>query len=119
MQRTTSALNVNAYYDTAAVYHPVTVTNLAYVAAVLDTGTATPSVDGCNIATVAASGTAVTDLAGDNGQVVTLVFSGARTITHGATIKLVRAVNFSGTAADTLTLVRVAGVWYETGRGVV
>lgn len=85
----------------------------------LSTGTATPNVGGGNIFTVAASATAVTDFGGDNGQTLTLVFSGNRTITHGATIKLNGAVNFGGTADDSLTLVRVSGVWYEKSRAVV
>lgn len=53
---------------------------------------------------------------GHNGAVVTLIFSGALTVTDGSNLKL--AGNFTTTADDTLTLACDGTNWYEVARSV-
>jgi hypothetical protein len=51
-------------------------------------------------------------------RVVTLVFSGASTLTHSANMTLAGSVNFVASAGDTITLVKKAGAstWGEVSR---
>lgn len=73
------------------------------------------------ILTVAASATNVTSFTNPHvGQPFTLMFTGNRTIVHGAPIFLAGAVNFAGTINDTLTLVYGSdGNFKEIGRAVI
>lgn len=87
----------------------------------LNTATATPSVYAGNDYTAAASATAVTGLAnGRIGQKVRVTFTGVRTFTNGASLKLAGAVDFSGTADDILTLELGSDgtTWREVSRSV-
>jgi hypothetical protein len=91
----------------------------------LDPATATPTLSyggrPLKLLTAATSATAVTGFSNPHvGVPFTLLFTGDRTITHGTSILLAGAVNFSGTANDTLTLVYGAdGNFKEIGRAVI
>jgi hypothetical protein len=68
------------------------------------------------------AGTAITDFKRPHvGKPVTLIFTGSRTVVHGATIELDGSVNFDGVAGDHLTLYYngVDNKFYEIGRRVV
>lgn len=66
------------------------------------------------------SSTTITNFVdGIDGQEIVIYFNnGNTTIQNNANVKLAGAVNFVGTAADTLSLLNISGVWYEKSRSV-
>lgn len=64
--------------------------------------------------------TTITSLgAAEEGLQVTLIFANSNTtIQNNTTIKLAGGVDFTGTADDTLTLLRTTSAWYEVSRSV-
>jgi hypothetical protein len=71
---------------------------------------------GCELLTVTGTTSITSVTAGYAGQRVTLVFSGALTVTDGSNLKL--AGNLVTTGDDTVTLVCDGTNWFETSRSV-
>ena len=95
--------------------------NSAHAAASGDT---TPSVIGAEWLVLQNNvTTAITNLdEGVNGQRVTLFFTNGNTTIRdaagGGSFQLAASVNFTGTADDTLTVMKRGNIWYEVGRSV-
>lgn len=82
---------------------------------------ATPNVGYGNRFKAADSGATVqTDmLGGTEGHEITIFFTnGSRTVQNNASQLLAGAANFVGSANDTLSMIKIGSVWYETARSI-
>lgn len=83
-------------------------------------GATAPSVaDGTVFQTANTGATTITNFAtGQSGQIITVKVDANTTVQNNSSIKLAGAVDFVGSASDTITLINFSGVWYEKCRSV-
>jgi len=93
---------------------------ISYRAGTYTNGDTTPSVLGVSFLGIQNSSpiTITNFLNGIPGQIITLYFSDSNTTIDRSNCYLLGGLNFTSTAADTITLIYISGFWYEVSRSI-